>query len=338
MRALELSGFDGPSSLRLAERPEPAPGPGEARVRLRAMSLNHLDVFISRGLPKRPLPAVLGADGAGVIDAVGDGVDAARLGEEVLIYPVITCGTCPACRAGQEIHCPDMAILGEHRDGTLQEAVVVPAANCHRRPSHLAWEGAAALPMTWLTAWRLLFTRGALRAGDALLIVGVGGGVAVAGLLLARARGLRVFVTSRDAAKRERAASLGAELALPSDGYSKAVRDATGGIGVRAVVDTVGPPTIEESLRSLAREGVLLTVGSTAGPKVEILLPRMFFRHLSLVTSTMGTHEEFRAMLRDVVEHQLRPVVDRVFTLDEAPAAFAHLESGAQFGKVVLVP
>lgn len=337
MRALELTGFDGPSSLRLAERPEPAPGPGEVRVRLRAMALNHLDVFISRGLPKRPLPAVLGADGAGVIDGVGAGVDATLLGEEVLIYPVLSCGTCPACRARQEVHCPEMRILGEHRDGTLQEAIIVPAANCHRRPAHLAWEEAAALPMTWLTAWRLLFTRGRLGAGDTLLIVGVGGGAAIASLLLAKARGLRVFVTSRDPVKRERALSLGADLAFPSEGYSKAVRDATGG-GVRAVVDTVGPPTIEESLRSLAREGVLLTVGSTAGPKVEITLPRMWFRHLSLVTSTMGTHEEFRAMLRDVVERQLRPVVDRVFALNDAPAALAHLESGAQFGKVVLVP
>lgn len=338
MRALELQGFDGPSSLRLVERPEPHPGAREVRVRLHAMALNHLDVFITRGLPKRALPAVLGADGVGVIDAVGEGVEAARVGEEVLAYPIVSCRRCAACQAGQEVHCPEMAILGEHRDGTLQEAIVVPDENCHRRPAHLSWEEAAALPLTWLTARRLLFTRGRLVAGDTLVLVGIGGGLAIACLLLAKARGLRVIVTSRDAAKRELATALGADLALSSDGFSKAVRDATGGAGARAVVDTVGQPTIEESLRSLAREGVLLTVGATAGPKVELLMPRLFFRHLSIVTSTMGTHGEFRAMLDDVVQHRLRPVVDRVFPLADGPAAFAHLESGAQFGKVVVVP
>ncbi len=338
MRAVELTGFDGPASLRLVERPEPSPGAGEARVRVRAMALNHLDLFITRGLPKRSLPAILGADGAGVIDAVGDGVDPARIGEEVLIYPIVSCGRCGACAAGQEVHCPEMAILGEHRDGTLCEALAVPAANCHRRPAHLSWEQAAALPLTWLTAWRLLFTRGRLQAGDTLLIVGIGGGLAIACLLLAKARGLRVLVTSRDEAKRERARSLGADLALASEGFSKSVREATGGAGVRGVVDTVGAPTMEESLRSLAREGMVLTVGATAGPKVELLMPRLFFRHLSIVTSTMGTHAEFRAMLDDVIRHRLRPVVDRVFRLEEAPQAFAHLESGAQFGKVVLTP
>ena len=338
MRVLELIGFDGPQSLRLGERPEPAPGPGEARVRLRAMALNHLDVFVTRGLPKRPLPAVLGGDGAGVIDALGEGVDPARLGEEVLIYPVVSCDACEACRAGEEVHCARFGILGEHVDGTFAEALVVPATRCFPRPTHLSWEEAAALPVSWLSAWRLLFTRGRLRAGDALVVVGIGGGIATACLLLGKVHGLRVIVTSRDAAKRERAVSLGADLALPSERFAEAVREATAGAGARAVVDTVGPATFDESLRALAREGLLLTVGSTSGPRVELVLPRLFFRHLSIVTSTMGNRSEFRAMLADVVARGLRPPVDRVFPLAQAPAAFAHLEGGAQFGKVVLVP
>jgi NADPH:quinone reductase-like Zn-dependent oxidoreductase len=338
VRALELTGFDGPDSLRLAERPEPQPGPGEARVRFRAMALNHLDVFITRGLPKRPLPAILGSDGAGVIDAVGQGVDPARLGEEVLVYPVFSCGSCSACRAGQDAHCPEMVIPGEHADGTFQEALLVPATHCHKRPAHLSWEETAALPLAWLTAWRLLFTRGQLKAGDTVVVVGIGGGVATACLLLGKARGLRIIATSRDPKKRDRALELGADLALPSEGFGKEVVAATEGAGARAVVDTVGPATIDESIRSLAREGMILTVGSTSAPKVEIALPRMFFRHLSLITSTMGSHSEFRSMLRDVVEHKLRPPIDRVFPLAEGPAAFAHLESGEQFGKVVLVP
>jgi NADPH:quinone reductase-like Zn-dependent oxidoreductase len=336
VRALELVGFDGPDSLQLAERPVPQPGPGEVRVRLRNMALNHLDVFITRGLPKRPLPAVLGSDGAGVVDALGEGVGNISVGDEVVLYPIVACGHCPACQAGQEVHCPEMAILGEHTDGTLQEQLVVPAAICHPRPAHLSFDETAALPLAWLTAWRLLFTRGKLQSGDWLVLVGIGGGVATACLLLAQAHGLHVVATSRDASKRQRAIELGAEAAFPSDAFSKSVQQVTGGAGARAVVDTVGPATLDESIRSLGREGTLLTVGATSGPKVELLLPRMWFRHLSLVTSTMGNHGEFRSMLDDVNHYQLRPPVDRVFSLADGAAAFAHLEAGEQFGKVVV--
>jgi zinc-binding alcohol dehydrogenase/oxidoreductase len=336
VRALELVGFDGPASLRLGERPELPPSPGEVRVRFRNMSLNHLDVFVTRGLPKRPLPAVLGSDGSGVIDAVGDSVESLHLGDEVVLYPILSCGQCPACQAGQEVHCPKMAILGEHTDGTFQETLLVPASICHPRPAHLSWEETAALPLAWLTAQRLLFTRGRLQPGDWVVLIGIGGGVATACLLLAKAAGLNVIVTSRDAEKRQRALDLGADLALPSDGFSKAVQQATAGLGARAVVDTVGPATIDESIRSLAREGMILTVGATSGPKAELLLPRLWFRHLSLITSTMGNHSEFHSMLDAVTSHQLRPPIDTVFPLSDGAQAFAHLESGTQFGKVVL--
>ena len=336
MRALELVGFDGPDSLQLTERPEPQPGAGEVRVRFRNMALNHLDVFITRGLPKRPLPAVLGSDGAGVVDAIGEGVDSVRVGDEVVLYPIVTCGQCPACGAGQEVHCPHMAILGEHTDGTFQEQLVVPAGICHPRPRHLSMEETAALPLAWLTAWRLLFTRGGLQSGDWVVLVGIGGGVATACLLLAKAHGLHVIATSRDESKLQRALQLGADAAFASDGFSKAVQQTTGGAGARAVVDTVGPATLDESIRSLGREGMILTVGATSGPKYELTLPRMWFRHLALITSTMGNHSEFRSMLEDVNTYQLRPPVDRVFPLSEGAAAFAHLEAGEQFGKVVL--
>jgi NADPH:quinone reductase-like Zn-dependent oxidoreductase len=336
VRALELVGFDGPASLQLGERADVAPGPGEVRVRLRNMALNHLDVFITRGLPKRPLPAILGSDGAGVIDAAGEGVTNVAVGDEVVMYPIVACGDCPACAAGQEVHCPKMAILGEHTDGTFQEQLVVPARICHPKPKHLSWEETAALPLAWLTAWRLLFTRGGLKSGDWVVLVGIGGGVATASLLLGRAHSLRVIATSRDEAKRQHALDLGAEAAFPSGGFSKSVQEVTGGQGARAVVDTVGPATFDESIRSLAREGMILTVGATSGPKLELLLPRMWFRHLALVTSTMGNHSEFRSMLDDVNQYQLHPPVDRVFSLGDGSAAFAHLEAGDQFGKVVL--
>lgn len=336
MRALELVGFDGPTSLQLAERAQADPGPGEVRVRFRNMALNHLDIFITRGLPKRPLPAILGSDGAGIVDAIGEGVSNVNVGDQVVLYPILSCGQCAACQAGQEVHCPQMAILGEHVDGTLQETLVVPAAICHPRPAHLSFEETAALPLAWLTAQRLLFTRGGLQAGDWLVVVGIGGGVATASLLLGKAHGLRVIATSRDEAKRQRALELGADVALPSEGFGKAVQQATGGAGARAVVDTVGPATLDESIRSLGREGMILTVGATSGPKVELLLPRLWFRHLSLVTSTMGNHSEFRSMLETVNQFQLHPPVDRVFPLEEGSQAFAHLEAASQFGKVVL--
>jgi len=336
VRALELVGFDGPASLQLADRPLPDPAEGEVRVRFHNMALNHLDVFITHGLPKRPLPAILGSDGAGVVDVVGAGVTNVKPGDEVVLYPIVSCGHCPACHAGQEVHCPEMAILGEHTDGTFQEQLVVPAGICHPRPAHLSFEDTAALPLAWLTAWRLLFTRGKLRSGDWLVLVGIGGGVATACLLLGHAHGLKVIATSRDAGKRQRALDLGASAAFPSEGFSKSVQQATDGAGARAVVDTVGPATFDESIRSLAREGVLLTVGATSGPKLELLLPRMWFRHLSLVTSTMGNHSEFRSMLDDVNQFKLRPPVDRVFPLADGGEAFAHLEAGEQFGKVVL--
>jgi zinc-binding alcohol dehydrogenase/oxidoreductase len=229
-----------------------------------------------------------------------------------------------------------MAILGEHTDGTFQEALVVPASICHPRPSHLSFAETAALPLAWLTAWRLLFTRGGLQRGDWLVVVGIGGGVATACLLLGRAHGLHVIATSRVGAKRQRALDLGADAAFPSTGFSKAVQEQTGGAGARAVVDTVGPATFDESIRSLGREGMILTVGATSGPKTELMLPRMWFRHLSLITSTMGNHREFISMLEDVNQYQLRPPVDRVFPLEDGAAAFAHLETGNQFGKVVL--
>ena len=336
MRALELIGFEGPASLRLGQREPAEPGPGEVRVRMRNTALNHLDVFITRGLPKRPLPAILGSDGAGTVDAVGQGVENVRVGDEVVLYPIVSCGNCPACQAGQEVHCPAMAILGEHTDGTFQDALVVPAAICHPRPTHLSFEETAALPLAWLTAWRLLFTRGRLAPGDWLVVVGIGGGVATACLILGKAHGLHVIATSRDEAKREQALRLGADAALASEDFAKAVQEHTDGAGARAVVDTVGPATFDQSLRALAREGMILTVGATSGPKIELVLPRMWFRHLSLITSTMGNHSEFRSMLDDVNRYQLRPPVDHVFPLADGAAAFAHLEAGDQFGKLVL--
>lgn len=320
----------------MAERPLVEPAAGDVRVRFRNMALNHLDVFVTRGLPKRPLPAILGADGAGIVDAVGPGVDSVRAGDEVVLYPVVSCGHCAACRAGQEVHCPEMGILGEHTDGTFQDALVVPARLCHPKPEHLSFEQAAALPLAWLTAWRLLFTRGRLQAGDWLVLVGIGGGVATAALLLARAHGLRVIATSRDESKRQRALELGAEVALPSESFGKAVQQATGGQGARAVIDTVGPATLDESFRALAREGMVLTVGATSGPKVELNLARLWFKHQSLITSTMGNHSEFRSMLEDVSTFGLVPPLDRVFPLEQGADAFAHLEAGEQFGKVVL--
>ena len=194
------------------------------------------------------------------------------------------------------------------------------------------------MPLAWLTAWRLLFTRGRLQSGDWLVIVGIGGGVATACLLLGKAHGLRVIATSRDEHKRERALELGADAALPSEGFSKSVQALTDGAGARAVVDTVGPATLDESVRSLGREGMLLTVGATSGPKVEILMPRLWFRHLSIVTSTMGNHGEFRSMLDDVNQFGLRPPWIASSASPRAAKPSPTWSPAHQFGKVVIAP
>jgi NADPH:quinone reductase-like Zn-dependent oxidoreductase len=322
----------GPAGVRIRERPRSQPRPGAVAVALRAASINHLDLWLAHGAQRIDPPRVIAADGAGVVHASAD--PRWRPGDEVVLFPTLCCWECDWCRAGENVRCPRFGVLGEHADGAACELIHMDARSLFPKPAALSWEEAAAFPLTFLTAWRMLTTRARLQPGVTVLVVGAGAGVAVAAIRIARHLGARVLATSRSEAKRKRALELGAAAAFDSAGFSKDVRAATGD-GVDVVFEHVGPATLEESMRSLAHGGRVVTCGSTSGVKAEINMPRLFFRHAGLLGSTMGNAGEFEAVL-EAIGDGLRPVVDRVYPLDQVQAALAHLDAAEQFGKVVL--
>lgn len=324
MRAWYLEDTNGPSSYTLGELPTPEPGPGEVRVRLRASGLNHLDLWVSHGMPKpHEFPHVSGADGAGVVDAVGEGVDGPAVGDEVVIHPTIS------------FEGGNARILGEHVQGTLAEQVVVSAANVLAKPANLSWEQAGTYALATGTAWRMLH-RARLHHDTKVLVVGVGGGVSSAALGIAVAMGADVWVTSRHPEKIAAAVERGAEGGFDSTGeFARDVKAATGG-GVDIVIENVGAATWDQSMRSMVTGGRLVTCGATAGTKVEITIPYLFFKQLELIGSTMFDRNDF-VEVTELVELGRVPVeVDRVFGFEEVPAALAHLEAGEQYGKVAI--
>jgi len=322
----------GPRGVAIEERPRTRAEAGSVAISVRAAALNHLDLWLVSGAQRVQPPRVLCADGAGVVAESTD--ERWRPGDEVVIYPVSCCWRCDACRAGQQVACPDFGILGEHTDGTACELVHVPAQNVYPKPAALSWEEAAAFPLTFLTAWRMIVTRARLQPGETMLVVGAGAGVATAAIAIGRYLGARVLATSRSQAKRQRAQALGAELTFDSAGFSGPVREASDG-GVDVVFEHVGPATLEESIRSVRKGGRIVFCGSTTGVRAEVNMPRLFFAHADLLGSTMGTAGEFQAVLR-AIDRGLRPVVDSTYPLDEAQAALERLDHADQFGKVVL--
>jgi NADPH:quinone reductase-like Zn-dependent oxidoreductase len=322
--------------------PDSSPGPGAVRVAVRAAALNHLDLFVVRGLPGAPpSPHILGADAAGVVDAVGPGVTRVAPGDPVMINPGIADRTCHYCLAGEHSLCPNFRLLGEHLGGTFTEAITVPASNVARIPAPtppLSWAEAAAFSLATLTAWRMLVTRARLRPGETVLIWGAGGGVAQAALSIAKLVGARVVVTSSADAKLDRARTLGADLALNHRTQSVAaeVRRFTDGLGADVVVDSVGAATWAESLRALRQAGRLVTCGATSGPEVSTDLRRVFWHQYSILGSTMGNDAEYAAVVAALGAGRLRPTIDRIYPLADARAAFERLAANAQLGKIVL--
>ena len=341
MRAVTIRSNGGPEAVLVEDVPRPAvAGPDDVVVSLKAAALNHLDLFVVRGLPgaKPVFPHILGADGAGVVEAVGAAVTRIRVGDRVLLDPGVSCHACEYCLAGEQSLCSTYRLLGEHLPGTLAEAVRVPQWNAHPLPDGVGWTDAAAYPLVHLTAWRMLATRAAVRPGETVLIWGIGGGVALAALGIAKLLGAVVAVTSSSDAKLTRARALGADLALnhSTGDVAREVRKFAGGRGADVVVDSVGEATWEQSLRALAPGGRLVTCGATTGPKVVTDVRRMFWYHHSLLGSTMGNAREFAEILRLLGSGKLRPVVDSVTPLSDARAAFERLAAGAHFGKLVL--
>jgi NADPH:quinone reductase-like Zn-dependent oxidoreductase len=322
----------GPAGVQVRDRPRTAPTTGTVAIAIRAASINHLDLWMAHGAQRVTPPRVIAADGAGVVHASTD--SSWREGDEVVIYPVICCWECEWCRSGQNVKCPHFGILGEHSDGTACELFHIDARNLFPKPKGLTWTEAAAFPLTFLTAWRMLTTRARLQADEKVLVVGAGAGVAVAAITIAKHLGARVFATSRSEAKRKRALELGAEQVFDSTDFSKPVREATDG-GVDVVFEHVGPATLGESMRSVVVGGRIVTCGSTSGVKAEVAMPRLFFAQMDLLGSTMGNAGEFEAVLK-AMDGGMRPVVDSTYPLSDVQAALKRLDAAEQFGKVVL--
>jgi NADPH:quinone reductase-like Zn-dependent oxidoreductase len=317
VKAVRIHEDGGPEVLRYEDAPDPAPAEGELLVELRAASLNHLDLWVRQGLPSVPKPRILGADGAGI---------RADTGERVVINPGIEHGD------GR------ISIVGEQMDGTHAELVAVPAGNVYPLPDSLSFEEAAAFPLVFETAYRMLVTRAALREGETVFVWGIGGGVATAALAIAKALGARVIVTSSSDEKLLRARELGADETVnhARDDVKAAVKELTGGRGADIVVEHVGEATWRTTLDVAAQGGRIAVCGATSGPNPPAALHRVWWKQLSILGSSMGTTEDFEAVYELVKSGRARPVVDRVFPLAEARAAHERLEAGEQLGKVVL--
>jgi NADPH:quinone reductase-like Zn-dependent oxidoreductase len=344
MRAVVLRRHGDPSVLERADLPEPTAGPGQAVVEVRACAVNRLDLWVRGGLPgmRLPLPHVLGSDIAGVVSAVGPGVDAGWLGREVVVSPGTSCGVCEACLSGWDNLCPRYAILGEQIGGGYCERLAVPAPNLLAKPAGLDFVQAAAVPLTFLTAWQMLAVRAQVKPGQTVLIHAVGSGVGVAGLQIARLHGARVIALASSEAKLARARELGAEATILSSEttWEKEVRALpwVGKRGVDVVFEHTGAATWEASLRLCRRGGVIVTCGASSGHAATTDLRQVFFRQLQVLGSTMGSKSLLFPILGHVERGALRPIVDRTFPLDQAAEAHRYLDRREQFGKVVLVP
>ena len=323
----------GPTGVKLRERPRLPLQDGHVAVAIKTAGLNHLDLWMAHGQQRIDPPRVICADGAGVIEESAD--PHWTVGDEVVLLPTVSDGTCEYCSAGQQVYCPNFGILGEHTDGTACQRLQVPGRMVYRKPAGISWEEAAAFPLTFLTAYRMLTTRAHLQPGETLLVVGAGAGVGVAAIRIGKFLGAQVYATSRSEAKLKQARDIGADEAFPTEGLSGPVRELTGKRGVDVVFDSVGAATIDEDLKAVRLGGRIVTCGSTSGPKVTILWPRLFFRHADILGSTMGNASEFESVI-GMITQGVRPVVDSTYPLAEVAAALAHLDAGEQFGKVVL--
>jgi NADPH:quinone reductase-like Zn-dependent oxidoreductase len=340
MRAAIFRQHGGPEVMECAEVPDPVPGPDEVLVRVKAAALNRLDKWVRDGWPglKLALPHITGSDAAGVVAAAGAQVTGWQPGDRVAINSNVGCGVCGQCAAGQDNLCEQWHLLGETMPGVASELAAVPARQLLRLPEAVAFEQAAAAGLVYQTAWHSLITRGGLRPGESVLVVGAAGGVNTASIQIAKLAGAVVYVVGSDQRKLALAQSLGADVLIDRSqvDWGKEVFKLTGRRGVDVVVDNVGAPTLMTSLRAARKGGRVLTVGNTSGPKFEFDNRYMFARHLSLLGSTMSTRAEFATVMGLVFAGRLKPVIDTVLPLAEVRAAHEKLDQGHVLGKIVL--
>ncbi|MEX1051064.1 MAG: zinc-binding dehydrogenase [Gemmatimonadales bacterium] len=342
MQAFVMQGHGGLDRLAHAHVPAPElSAPDRVRIRLKAGALNHLDLWTLKGLPGLSLtfPHILGGDGAGVVESVGSGVTRVAPGDAVLFNPGISCYQCEWCTKGEHSLCVTYRLLGEHLPGTLAEYIVMPESNVERFPrADLTFPEAAAYSLVALTAWRMVANRGALKAGETVLVWGVGGGVSGMAVKVAKHIGATVIATSSSDAKLAAAKWWGADITLnhAKVDVAKEVRGITAKRGVDLVVENVGEATWDQTMRSLGRQGRVVTCGATTGPIVSLDIRRLFWYQQTIIGSTMGNQAEYREVVRLLGERKLRPMVDSVVGFGDAVKAFERLSSGVQMGKVVV--
>jgi NADPH:quinone reductase-like Zn-dependent oxidoreductase len=338
MKAVRLHEFGGPEVLRYEDIPDAEPRKDQVLIRVKACALNHLDIWVRKGLPGVKLPHILGSDIAGEIVAVGEYVTAFNVGQRVVLAPMHFCNHCAKCVAGLQNECPDFTVLGNAVDGGNCELIAVPAVNVIPIPDGLDFVQAASVPLVFLTAWHMLVGRAGIRPGQTVLVLGAGSGVGIAAIQIAKLFHGRVITTAGDENKLEKARALGADHGI--DHYkqkiSQEVRKITDKQGVDIVVEHVGAATWDESVKSLKPGGTIVTCGATTGPNVGFDLRFLFSRQLNLLGSYMGTMGELHEVLRQIFAGRLKPIVDRTFALKDARAAHEYLEASQMFGKVVL--
>jgi NADPH:quinone reductase-like Zn-dependent oxidoreductase len=343
MKAVVVREHGGLEALRIEERPRPEPRPDEVVVELRAIGLNHLDVWVRRGVPGHPfpLPIVPGCDGSGVVAAKGPLVEHVKEGDAVLLAPGLSCGICSACASGRDNLCRRYGIFGETRDGTCAEFVAAPARNVLRKPESISFEEAAAFPLTFLTAWHMVVARAGLRPGETVLVHAAGSGVSTAAIQIARLLGAgRIVATAGTDEKCEGARALGASdvVNYREADFVAEVKRITGKRGVDVAIDHVGAETYDGTVRSLAAGGRFVLCGATSGFEGKTDLRSVFFKNLSILGSTMGSLGEVHEIVAHVAAGRLEPVVDAVLPLAEVREAHRRLESREVFGKLLLRP
>ena len=340
MKAIRIHEFGGPKVLRYEDVPDPQPRKDQVLVRVNACAMNHLDLWVRKGLPGVKLPHILGSDIAGEIVEVGEYVSGLQAGQRVLLAPMHFCNRCAKCTAGLQNQCREFTVLGNAVDGGNCELIAVPAVNVIPIPDFLDFNQAASVPLVFLTAWHMLVGRAGVRPGQTVLVLGANSGVGIAGIQLAKLLQCTVIATAGDDRKIAKARELGADHVINhyQQKISEAVRKITSKEGVDIVLEHVGPATWDESLRSLKPGGILVTCGATTGPQVGFDLRFLFSRQLSILGSYMGTMGELHEVLKHVFSGKLKPVVDRTFALREARAAHEYMEKSSMFGKIVLNP
>jgi NADPH:quinone reductase-like Zn-dependent oxidoreductase len=342
MKALCFYEHGGPEVMLYDDVPDPSPGPQQVLIEVKACALNHLDIWVRRGWPglKLPKPFWGGSDIAGVIVAVGSEVRDWEPGQRVVIDPGINTAEDEFTLRGEHSLSPGYHILGENIPGGLAQYVVAPAANLLSMPQDLAFAEAAAPLLVTLTAWRMLIHRCRLRAGESVLVIGAGGGVNTMATQIAKLAGATVYVVASDAQKAEKAKQLGADVVIDRSQkeWGREIYQLTKKRGVDVVVDNVGSATLNTSMKAVVRGGRIVIIGNTSGPHVEIDIRYIFSKQISLIGSTMGTHQDFREITAMLWQHRIRPVIDSVMPLSEGQEAFRMMEKSDQFGKIVLTP